>query len=121
VAAHPELPLGSQATITNPDTGKTVEVEIVDRGPYAKGRDLDLSEGAARQLGLGTEVKKEGDADVVIEATKGQVEQAIEGPEDEKKVERQLREARREAAKDGTPQPRVATDLDPPQGPAAEK
>jgi rare lipoprotein A len=53
VAAHPDLPLGSQATITNPDTGKKVEVEIVDRGPYAKGRDLDLSEGAARQLGVG--------------------------------------------------------------------
>ena len=53
VAAHPDLPLGSEATVTNPDTGKKVEVEIIDRGPYAKGRDLDLSEGAAQRLGIG--------------------------------------------------------------------
>ena len=120
-AAHPDLPLGSEATITNPATGRKVEVEIVDRGPHAKGRVLDLSEGAVQQLGAAEEIREEGEAEVLIEATKGQVEQAIEEPGDEKKVERQLREARREAAKDGTPQPRVATDLDPPQGPAAEK
>jgi rare lipoprotein A len=114
MAAHPDLPLGSEATITNPDTGKKVEVEIVDRGPYAKGRDLDLSEGAVQQLGVAKEIKEEGDADVLIEATEGQVERAIEEPKDEKKVEKQLGEARQEAAKDGTPQPRPAPDLEPP-------
>jgi hypothetical protein len=58
---------------------------------------------------------------VLIEATRDQVEEAIDTPGDERKVEKQLREARREAAKDGTPQPRVAIDLEPPQGPAAER
>jgi rare lipoprotein A len=116
VAAHPDLPLGSEATITNPDTGKKVEVEIVDRGPYVKGRDLDLSEGAAQQLGVGKEVKQEGDADVVIEVTKEQVEQAIEDPEDEKKVEKQLGKARQKAAAEGTQQPKPEPDLAaPPQ------
>ena len=115
MAAHPDLPLGSEATITNPDTGKKVEVEIVDRGPYAKGRDLDLSEGAAQQLGLGGEVKKEGDADVVIEATKGQVEQAIEEPEDTTKVAKQLGKARQKAAAEGTQQPKPVPDLETPQ------
>jgi len=121
VAAHPDLPLGSAATVTNPDTGRKVEVEIVDRGSHAKGRDLDLSESAAKQLGLGKEIKEEGDADVLIEATRDQVEEAIDTSGDEKKVERQLREARQEAAKDGTPQPRVVIDLEQPQGSAAEK
>ena len=114
-AAHPELPLGSQATIVNPDTGKKVDVEIVDRGPYAKGRDLDLSEGAAAKLGIGKDLKKEGDADVQIEATKDQVEQAIEDPEDVGKVEKQLKKARQSAAKEGTPQPAPAPKLEAPQ------
>ena len=121
MAAHPELPLGSAATVTNPDTGRKVEVEIVDRGPHAKGRVLDLSESAATQLGVAEEIKEEGEAEVRIEATKDQVEKAIDTPKEEEKVERQLGEARREAAKDGTPQPRVVIDLEPPQGPAAEK
>jgi rare lipoprotein A len=121
MAAHPELPLGSAATVTNPDTGEKVEVEIVDRGPHAKGRVLDLSEGAVQQLGAAKEIREEGDAEVLIEATEGQVERAIEEPEDQEKVEKQLGEARREAAKDGTPQPRVAIDLEPPQGSAAER
>ena len=51
-AAHPELPLGSEVTVTNPDTGKEVEVEVNDRGPYAKGRDIDLSKAAAEELGI---------------------------------------------------------------------
>jgi rare lipoprotein A len=114
-AAHPDLPLGSEATVVNPDTGKKVEVEIVDRGPHAKGRDLDLSEGAAARLGITKDVKKEGDAEVHIEATKDQVQQAIEDSEDVGKVEKQLKKARQSAAKDGTPQPAPVPKLDPPQ------
>jgi rare lipoprotein A len=110
-AAHPTLPLGSEVTVTNPDTGEQVEVEVNDRGPYAKGRDIDLSKAAARELGI-TEA---GVAEVEIEATKEQVEQAIEDPEEKEKVERQLQKARREAAADGTPQPRPVPELDPPQ------
>lgn len=63
-AAHPTLPLGSEATVTNLDTGKSVDVEINDRGPYTKGRDIDLSRQAAKEIGLDTE----GAAPVKIEA-----------------------------------------------------
>jgi rare lipoprotein A (peptidoglycan hydrolase) len=74
MAAHPELPLGSQATVTNPETGRKVEVEIVDRGPHVEGRVLDLSEGAVRRLGVAREIREEGDAEVLIEATSGPTE-----------------------------------------------
>jgi rare lipoprotein A (peptidoglycan hydrolase) len=63
-AAHPSLPLGTQATVTNLDTGKSVEVKINDRGPYIKGRDIDLSKRAAKELGM----TKDGVAPVKIEA-----------------------------------------------------
>ncbi|MET0500414.1 MAG: septal ring lytic transglycosylase RlpA family protein [Candidatus Binatia bacterium] len=63
-AAHPTLPLGTQATVTNLETGKSVDVEINDRGPYVKGRDIDLSKGAAKEL----DMTKDGVAPVKIEA-----------------------------------------------------
>ena len=121
VAAHPDLPLGSEATVTNPDTGKKVDVEIVDRGPHAKGRDLDLSESAAKRLGIDKEVRKEGEAEVRIEATEGQVEEAIESPKEVTKVEQQLKQARKEAAQDGTPQPKTKLDLEAPQEEAGRR
>jgi rare lipoprotein A len=49
--AHRTLPLGSIVKVTDVATGKAVAVEVNDRGPYAKGRIVDLSEGAARELG----------------------------------------------------------------------
>jgi rare lipoprotein A (peptidoglycan hydrolase) len=64
-AAHPTLPLGTRATVTNLENGKAVKVKITDRGPYAKGRDLDLSKRAAKEIGL---TQKEGEAPVKIEA-----------------------------------------------------
>ena len=51
-AAHKKLPLGTHLTVTNPKNGATVEVEVTDRGPYIPGRNLDLSFGAARKLGI---------------------------------------------------------------------
>lgn len=51
-AAHRSLPLGSQVTVTNLANGKSVRVRINDRGPYVRGRAIDLSRGAARRLGL---------------------------------------------------------------------
>ncbi|MGZ9174469.1 MAG: septal ring lytic transglycosylase RlpA family protein [Candidatus Binatia bacterium] len=63
-AAHPTLPLGSEATVTNLETGKSVDVRINDRGPYVKGRDIDVSEGAAKEL----DMTKSGIAPVKIEA-----------------------------------------------------
>jgi rare lipoprotein A (peptidoglycan hydrolase) len=64
-AAHPTLPLGTHATVTNLENEKAVKVQITDRGPYAKGRDLDLSKRAAKEIGL---AKKEGEIPVKIEA-----------------------------------------------------
>lgn len=51
-AAHRTLPLGSLARVTNLATGQQVVVRITDRGPFVKGRILDLSEGAAKAIGL---------------------------------------------------------------------
>lgn len=51
-AAHPSLPFGTQVRVTNLDNGQSVVVRINDRGPYAHGRVIDLSTGAAHIIGL---------------------------------------------------------------------
>jgi rare lipoprotein A len=51
-AAHPSLDLPSLVRVTNVENGKTVVVRVNDRGPYRRGRIIDLSRGAARQLGF---------------------------------------------------------------------
>jgi rare lipoprotein A len=49
-AAHPTLPLGSRVLVTNLKNGRSVEVRINDRGPLLKGRIIDLSYAAAKEL-----------------------------------------------------------------------
>ena len=51
-AAHKTLPFGTKVRVTNPRTGKSVVVRINDRGPYAHGREIDVSRAAAIELGL---------------------------------------------------------------------
>lgn len=51
-AAHRTLPLGSKIKVTNLNNGKEVVVRVNDRGPYAKGRVLDVSLGAAKKLDM---------------------------------------------------------------------
>ncbi|MCA1768392.1 MAG: septal ring lytic transglycosylase RlpA family protein [Halomonas sp.] len=51
-AAHPKLPFGTEVVVTRPDTGREVTVVINDRGPFVKGRIIDLSKRAARELGI---------------------------------------------------------------------
>lgn len=51
-AAHRTLPLPSYVMVTNLDNGRTMEVRINDRGPYAHGRIIDLSKRAAELLGF---------------------------------------------------------------------
>ncbi|MDH4121960.1 MAG: septal ring lytic transglycosylase RlpA family protein [Deltaproteobacteria bacterium] len=51
-AAHPMLPLGTRVRVVNQVNGRVVEVRVNDRGPYAKGRVIDLSLAAARRLGM---------------------------------------------------------------------
>jgi hypothetical protein len=53
-----------QAVVTNLETGQTVAVTITDRGPYVKGRKIDLSRAAAQKIGM----TKEGVAQVKIES-----------------------------------------------------
>ena len=62
-AAHPTLPLGTEAVVTNLENGRQVEVKINVRGPYAKDRAIDLSARAAAKLGM----KDKGVAQVKIE------------------------------------------------------
>ncbi len=49
--AHRTLPFGSVVKVTDIASGKHVSLKVNDRGPYVKGRILDLSEGAAKELG----------------------------------------------------------------------
>ncbi len=49
-AAHPTLPFGTIVRVTNLKNRRTVDVRINDRGPYAKGRIIDLSYAAAKRL-----------------------------------------------------------------------
>ena len=51
-AAHKTLKFGTKLRVTNPDTDRTVVVTVNDRGPFMRGRDLDLSYGAAKEIGL---------------------------------------------------------------------
>lgn len=52
VAGHKKIPFNSLVRITNLNNGKTVVVRVNDRGPYAYGRIMDISEGAARKIDL---------------------------------------------------------------------
>ena len=51
-AAHPRLPFGSLLKVTHLKTGDTVVVRVNDRGPFVKSRILDLSDSAAKKIGL---------------------------------------------------------------------
>ena len=51
-AAHKSLPFGTKVQVTNLRNGKSAVVRINDRGPFIRGRALDVSKGAARKLGF---------------------------------------------------------------------
>jgi rare lipoprotein A (peptidoglycan hydrolase) len=63
-AASLDLPLGTNVTVTNQENGKSVDVEVNDRGPYVDGRVIDLSKMAAERIGI----IQQGVAPVTIEA-----------------------------------------------------
>ena len=62
-AAHPSLPMGTKAKVTNLENGKKVEVRINDRGPYTEDRVIDLSSAAAKKI----DMKEDGTTQVKIE------------------------------------------------------
>jgi peptidoglycan lytic transglycosylase len=68
-AAHRQLPLGTEVTVTNLENGRSITVAINDRGPYVGGRVIDLSKAAAQRLGI----VEDGLAKVRIEATPRQL------------------------------------------------
>jgi rare lipoprotein A len=51
-AAHRTLPFGTKVLVTNVGNGRSVVVRINDRGPFGRGRIIDVSTAAARQLGM---------------------------------------------------------------------
>jgi rare lipoprotein A len=63
-AASMTLPLGTRATVTSQETGKSAEVVINDRGPTRKDRIIDVSEKVAQDLGM----EITGTAPVIVEA-----------------------------------------------------
>lgn len=69
-AAHRTLPFGTILLVENVDNGKTVQVRINDRGPYAKDRIIDLSKGAAEEV----EMIGPGTANVRLFLLKGDLE-----------------------------------------------
>jgi rare lipoprotein A len=78
-AAHKTLPLPTTARVTNLSTGKSIIVRINDRGPFKKGRLIDLSYGAARELGF----LNTGTAMVEVQALPGEAPAAtIDTPPD---------------------------------------
>jgi rare lipoprotein A len=63
IAAHKSLPFGTRLKVTNPENGRTLVVTVKDRGPYVRGRDLDLSQAGADELGF----RSRGTATLVVE------------------------------------------------------
>jgi rare lipoprotein A len=63
IAAHKTLPFGTQVRVTDLDNGRSAVVKIVDRGPFVRGRIIDVSTAAAIALGF----RQSGTAHVEIE------------------------------------------------------
>ena len=51
-AAHRSLPFGTRVLVTNKRNGKSVVVRINDRGPFIRGRVIDVSKAAAKDIGM---------------------------------------------------------------------
>lgn len=63
-AAHRKLPFGTKLKITNEENGKFVMVEVIDRGPFSRGREIDLTKRAFMEI---TSNKNSGSTTVKIE------------------------------------------------------
>jgi len=83
-AAHKTMPLPSYALVRNPANGRQVVVKVNDRGPFVKGRIIDLSRAAARQLRIGgvgpVEVRRLTNDEILSGAWKLPVQQVAKGP-----------------------------------------
>jgi len=83
-AAHKTMPLPSYALVRNPANGRQVVVKVNDRGPFVKGRVIDLSRAAARQLRIGgvapVEVRRLTHDEIASGAWKLPVQQVAKSP-----------------------------------------
>ena len=68
--AHRTLPFGTRVRVTNLENQRSVEVVVNDRGPFVSGRIADLSEAAARRLGMVTDGVVEALLEIVQPAKK---------------------------------------------------
>ncbi|WP_165078556.1 MULTISPECIES: septal ring lytic transglycosylase RlpA family protein [unclassified Desulfovibrio] len=68
-AAHRTLPMGTVVKVTDQDNGKSVMVCVTDRGPFVRGRIIDLSYAAAQQINLGKRGVGRVDLEVVSDET----------------------------------------------------
>ena len=68
-AAHRTLPMGTVVKVTDQDNGKSVMVCVTDRGPFVRGRIIDLSNAAAQQINLGKRGVGRVDLEVVSDET----------------------------------------------------
>lgn len=75
-AAHRTLPLGTQVRVTDARSGESVVVRINDRGPFGRGRVIDLSRAAAREIGL----TRKGVAKVMLEVLSRSERFTLTGP-----------------------------------------
>lgn len=96
-AAHRSLPLGCKIKVTNQENGKSVIVKVNDRGPFHGNRILDLSQGAAKQLGF----IKQGLAKIDIEV--------LSIPDKSKKVTNVQRYSTKNQRADSTDSQRVSS------------
>lgn len=113
-AAHKTLPFGTVVLVTNLDNGKTLRVRVNDRGPFVKGRVIDVSEGAAKLLGM----RAAGIAKVRLELV-GRLPDAKDSrlsKRQRKQLERQLAKARRKGRRVEVPD-ELLVPVDPDEGP----
>jgi rare lipoprotein A len=75
-AAHPALPFQTWVEVTNLSNGKQVDVRVTDRGPFVRGRIIDLSLAAARQL----DMVRTGTARVRLKVIASPVNQSVSQP-----------------------------------------
>jgi rare lipoprotein A len=92
-AAHKSLPFGTRVLVRNQRTGRSIVVRINDRGPYVRGRIIDLSTGAKNAFGM------DGLAPVCISVVsyghgRGEIERAAFHPEGHEHLRRHRRYAR---------------------------
>ena len=74
-AAHRTLPFGTRVMVTNKRNGKSVVVRINDRGPFIRGRVIDVSKAAAQNIGM----VSSGTAQVCFQVVNASVNQKVAG------------------------------------------